>query len=146
MAAIQSCTEKSISQNHTESDVKQKLSCNNCIEYQHKLEELILELSSAKKIIQLLQEDQNTCNGPTRARAPDEGQNSHVSNELHNTWEIVSNKSKKSKKLNNTQPGQLPIPTITTTNRYHALHNLQSDTEFPSIIRLNIPNITTSRK
>ena len=92
MAAIQSHIEKSISQNYTESDVKQKLSCNNCIEYQHKLEELILELSSAKKIIQLLEEDQNTCSGPTTTRAPDKGQNSHVSNELHNTWETVSDK------------------------------------------------------
>jgi superfamily II helicase len=73
MAAIQSGMNKLVSQNCAKSDVKQKLSCNSCVEYQCKLEELVLELSSAKKIIQLLQEDQNTYNDPTLARTPEVG-------------------------------------------------------------------------
>jgi len=123
-----------VSQNCAKNDVKQKLSCNSCVEYQYKLEELVLELSSAKKIIQLLQEDQNTYNDPTLARTPEEGRNSHVSNELNNTWKIAIDKSRKFKKLNDTSTDQLPIPIIPITNRYHALHNLQNDAELPCII------------
>jgi len=134
MAAILSRVDESVSQSCKESDVKQQLSCNYCVKYKCELEELILELSSAKKIIQLLQEDQNTHNDPTIARTSEDGSNPHVSNELNNNWEIVTDKSRKLKKLNEISPDQLPIPTIPITNRYHALHNLQNDTELPSII------------
>jgi len=98
MAAILSRVDESVSQNSTESDVKEQSSCTYCEKYQYKLEELILELSSAKKIIQLLQEDQNTHNTPTITRTPEEERNSHVSNELNNPWEIVTDKSRKPKK------------------------------------------------
>jgi hypothetical protein len=100
MAVIESRVDESVSQNCTESDVKQQSSCNYCVKYKCELEELILELSSAKKIIQLLQEDQNTHNDPTIARTSEDGRNSHVSNELNNNWEIVTDKSRKPKKLN----------------------------------------------
>ena len=75
-----------------------------------------------------------------------------MSNELNNTWEIVADKSRKPKKLNNTSPDQLPIPIIPITNRYHALHNLQNDTELPSIISKqrtkyhHIKKVTRSKK
>jgi len=67
MAEIKSGMNKLVLQNCAKSDVKQKLSCNSCVEYQYKLEEFVLELSSVKKIIQLLQEDQNTYSDPTLA-------------------------------------------------------------------------------
>jgi hypothetical protein len=129
-AAIRSCVGESVSQNYTESGIKQKLGCNNCIEYQYKLEKLILELSSAKKIIQLLQEDHNTSNVPVVAGTPEEDFNTHVSNNLNNTWKTVTGKSRKSKKPNDTSLDQFPIPVTTITSRYQALHNLQNDTEF----------------
>ena len=129
MAAILSRGDELVSRNCTGTDVKQQSSCNYCVEYQYKLEEFTLELSSAKKIIQLLQEDQNTHNDPTITRTPEEERNSHVSNDLNNTWEIVTDKSRKPKKLNSTSPDQLPIPIIPITNQYHPLHNIQKDTE-----------------
>jgi hypothetical protein len=94
----------------------------------------------------LLQEDQNTHNDPTIARTSEDRHNSHVSNELNNNWEIVTDKSRRPKKLNETSPDQLPIPIIPITNRYHAFRNLQNDTELPSIIPNQRTKITTLRK
>jgi hypothetical protein len=127
MAAALFRVDELLSQNCTVSDVKQQSNCNDCVKYKCELEELTQELSAAKKIIQLLQEDLNTRIDPTVARMSNNGRNSHVSSDFNNNWEIVTDKSRKPKKLNRTSLYQLPIPVIPFTNRYHALPNLQND-------------------
>jgi hypothetical protein len=136
MAAGLSHEGELVPHNYKESDVNQQFSCNYCFKYKCELKELTQEPLSAKKIIQLLQEDLNTYKDPTVTRTSDDRSNSHVSSYLSNNWEIVADKSINPKKLNRTSHGQLPIPVIPITNRYSALHNLQNDTELPS----NIPN------
>jgi len=54
-----------------------------------------------------------------------------VSSKLRNNWETVTDKPRKSKKVNRTTHDQLPIPVIPITNCYNALHNLQNDLELP---------------
>ena len=63
--------------------------CKSCIEYKCILEELTQELQSAKKIIQLLQDDINICKGQTLSTIPSlpyESSTSSVSNNT-NSWE-----------------------------------------------------------
>jgi hypothetical protein len=48
---------------------------------------------------------------------------SHVSSKLTNNWQIVTNKSRKSKISDRTTHGQLPISVLPITNRYNALRN-----------------------
>ena len=47
--------------NYKISDVNQAFRCSSCFKYKCELEELTEELITMKKIIQLLQEDLNTC-------------------------------------------------------------------------------------
>jgi hypothetical protein len=133
MAAALSRVDELVSQNCTVSDVKQQSNCNDCVKYECELEELTQELSSAKKIIQLLQEELNTRIDPMVARTSTNGRHSYVSSNFssdfnNNNWVIVTDKSRKPKKLNRTSLDQPPIPVKPLTNRYHALHNLQHDT------------------
>jgi hypothetical protein len=121
MAAVLSHVSELVPLNCTESDVNQQSSCNYCFKYKCELEELTQELLSAKKIIQLLQEDLNTYKDPTVARMSDDRSNSHVSSNLSSNWEIVTDKSRKPKKLNRISHDQLPIPVIPIKNHYNAL-------------------------
>ena len=134
MAATLSRVDELVSVNCTESDVNQQSSCNYCLKYKYELEELTQELLSAKKIIQLLQEDRNAYKDPTVSGTSEDRSNSHVSSNLSSNWEIVTDKSSKPNKLNITSHEQLPIPVIPITNRYNVLHNLQYDAELPSTI------------
>ena len=82
MATVLSRVGELVSLNYTESDVNQQSSCNYCFKYKCELEELTQELLSAKKIIQLLEEDRNTYKDPTAVRTSDDRSNSHVSSNL----------------------------------------------------------------
>jgi hypothetical protein len=113
------------------SDVNQLIRCNSCFKYKCELEELTQEPITTKKIIQLLQEDLNTYKDLTSSRTPNNRSNSHVSSKLTNDWEIVTDKSRKSKKSNRTTHNQLPVPVILITHHYNALPNLQNDRELP---------------
>ena len=100
------------------------------------------ELITARKIIQLLQEDLNTYKDLTPPSTSYVRSNSHVNSKLTNKWEIVTDKSRKSSRIIH---DQLPIPVIPTTNRYNVLHNLQNDVESPSSpqnhhIKKNVPS------
>jgi len=56
------CSGDQLTQVEENSVLNQTFSCKSCKEYKGILEELIQELQSAKKIIQLLQEDVNMSN------------------------------------------------------------------------------------
>ena len=125
--------------NSAENDINQQLNCIHCLKYKSELEELTQEILSAKKIIQLLQEDRNTYKEPTTIRMSDEKEITHVSNNSSSNWKLVMDKSRKIKRLNRNTHDQFPIPVIPITNRYNSLYNLQNDTEFLS----DIPNYHT---
>jgi hypothetical protein len=108
------------------SDVNQQFRCNFCLKCKCELEEMAEELISARKIIQLLQDDLNTSKDFMPISKSDEKSNSHVNTKLTNKWDIVTNKSSKSSRI---LCNQMPIPVIPTSNRYNALHNLQNDLE-----------------
>jgi hypothetical protein len=127
--------------NYKFSDVNQPHRCNTCLKYKSELEEMAVELTTARKIIQLLQEDLNTYKDPTLPSTSYKRSNSHVNNKLTNKWEIVKDKSSKSSRIIHDQQ---PISVIPITNRYNALHNLQNDVEAPSSpqnhrIKMNVP-------
>jgi hypothetical protein len=124
------------------SEVKQSLKCNTCSKYKGELEEMTKELSTSKKIIQLLLEDLNTFKDPT----PDARNNPHVSNKLSTSWETVNAKPSKSHKVKASIQDQLPIPVIPITNRYSALHNLKNNTEFPRHIQFQRNKKNTSTR
>jgi hypothetical protein len=86
------------------------------------------ELISARKIIQLLQDDLNTFKDIMLTSKSDERINSLVNNKLTNKWEIITNKSSKSNRI---LRDQMPIPVIPITNHYNVLHNLKNDLESP---------------
>ena len=90
------------------------------------------ELISARKTIQLLQEDLTTYMDLTTSNTSDERSNSHVSSKLINNWEIVNDKSRKSTRI---MHDQLPISVIPITKWYNALHNLQNDLELLSSLQ-----------
>ena len=110
------------------SDVNQLFRCNSCWKYKCELEEMAGELITARKIIQLLQEDLNTSKDLMPSITSDERNNSHVNSKLTNKWGIVTDESRKCNRIIH---DQLPIPVIPITNRYNALHNLQNDLELP---------------
>ena len=134
MAAALSRVGEMDSLNCTKSYINQQSTCNYCFKYKCELEELTQELLSAKKIIQLLQEDRNTSKDPTTAIMSDDRINTHVSSNSSSDWKVVTDKSRKPKRLNRISHDQLPIPVIPITNRYNSLHNLQNDAEFSSDI------------
>ena len=68
------------------------------------------------------------------ARMSDDRINTHVSSNSSSDWKVVTNKSRKLRRLNRISHDQLPIPVIPITNRYNSLHNLQNDAEFSSDI------------
>ena len=115
--------------NYKVSDVNQPHRCNSCLKYKSELEEMTVELITARKIIQLLQEDLNTYKDPTPPSTFYERSKSHGNSKLTNKWETVTDKSRNSSRITHDQQ---PIPVIPITNRYHALHNLQNDVESPS--------------
>ena len=119
-----------------ESDINQQSNCIHCLKYKSELEELTQELLPAKKIIQLLQEDRNTYKEPTTIIMSDDKKITHVSSNSSSNWKLVTDKSRKPKRLNRNTHDQFPIPVIPITNRYNSLYNLQNVIEFPS----NIPN------
>ena len=129
MAAALSRVGELDSLKHTGSDIIQQSSCNYCLKYKCELQELTQELLSAKKIIQLLQEDNSISKDSTIARTLDDRSNTHVSSNLSSDWEVVTNKSRNPKRLKRIPHDQLPIPVIHLTNRYNTLHNLQNDTD-----------------
>ena len=107
-------------------------SCNLFEEYKHRLEELTQELLSAKKIIQLLQEDvkvdkvmnaTQTVSQHTVTQHPIKS-NPQVSNKA-DIWETVPNRSKRTGKLFNTTYYPMPIPVVPISNRFSVLHNPQ---------------------
>jgi len=59
-------------------------------------------------------------------------------------WQMQS--IKENKKVSDTSPEQLPIPTILTTNRYLALHNLQDDIETHSTVTDHLINYQHNMK
>ena len=135
MAELLSRVEECVSFNCTESDKIHQFSCTNCLKYKYELEKVTQELLSARKIIQLLQEDTNT-NADSTAVKP--SVNPHVSTNTSDNWELVagisnnSRKSRKHKNLNRAAQEQFPIPVVPITNRFDTLYNLQIDAESPS--------------
>jgi hypothetical protein len=104
----------------------QKPVCKYCIGHLSEIALLSTELQSARKIIQLLQNDLNRIkNQPPRNEltAP------QVS-DAPNSWKTIaartSNSSNQRYFQKNTLNYQKPIPVIQTTNRFHVLHNLQT--------------------
>jgi hypothetical protein len=103
--------------------------CKSCIEYQCTLEELTQELQSAKKIIQLLQEDINMSKDHTSfaiPKFPCESNTPSISNNA-NSWKKVLHKTSKRINPHNFPHNQWPIPVISTSNRFDTLHNLKID-------------------
>ena len=121
MAAVRERNDESVPHINTESYLKLKLDCKSCIEYQYKLEELFLELASAKKVIQLLQEEQSVYSDPTAEETTEEGHNPRVSNELNNHWVTNTSKSRKIKQVNS-YPN---VQQIKTHNRFQVLEQFR---------------------
>jgi hypothetical protein len=115
--------------NYKVSDVNEPFSCSSCFKYKIDLEEMAEELITARKIIQLLQEDLNNYKDVTPPSTSDERSKSHMNSKRTNNWEIVTVKHRKYTRVIH---DQLPITVIPITNRYNALHNLQNDIELPS--------------
>jgi lysophospholipase L1-like esterase len=107
-------------------------SCTNCLKYKYELEKVTQELLSARKIIQLLQEDINT---DVDSTAVITSVNPHVSTNTNDNWELVAgitNNSKKSrihKNPNQTSLEKYPISVVPITNRFDILYNLQNEVE-----------------
>ena len=85
------------------------------------MEELFLELASAKKIIQLLQEEQSVYRDPTAEETTEEGHNPRVSNELNNHWMTNTNKSRKIKQVNSYRN----VQQIKTHNRFQVIEQFR---------------------
>ena len=81
-------------------DVNQQFRHNSCLKYKCELEEMAEELTSASKIIQLLQDDLNTFKDLMLTSKSDERSNSRINSKLTNKWEIVTDKSSKSSYVN----------------------------------------------
>jgi len=103
------------------------------MEYKGILEELTQELQSAKKIIQLLQEDVKmnkdqslsvilrfTCENNTTLVSVNES-----------SWKNALHKPSNQVNPHNSQINWLPIPVILTSNRFDILHNLETDQQLP---------------
>ena len=69
------------------SDVNQQFRRNFCLKYKCELVEMAEELISARKIIQLLQDELNTYKDLMPTSKSDEKSNSHVNTKLTNKWE-----------------------------------------------------------
>jgi len=109
--------------------LNQTSSCKSCTEYKSILEELTQELQSAKKIIQLLQEDVNMSrdhSSSTIPRSPCENNTSLVS-DSESSWKKVLHKSSNRVNPHNSANNQWPIPVISNSNRFDILHNLKFD-------------------
>jgi hypothetical protein len=101
--------------NYKVSDVNQTFSCSSCFKYKSDLEEMVEELITARKIIQLLQKDLNNYKDLTLPSTSDERSNSHTNSKRTNNWEIVTDKRRKSTRVIH---DQLPIPVIPIANQY----------------------------
>ena len=113
---------------HNVNYVNQQFRCNSSLKYKCELEEMAEELTSARKIIKLLQYDLNTFKDLMLTSKSNERSNSHINSKLTNKWEIVTVKSSKSSRI---LCEQMLIPVIPIINRYNALCNLQNDQEIP---------------
>jgi hypothetical protein len=146
MAELSSCVDECVSFNSTESDKTHQFSCTNCLKYKCELEKVTQELLTARKIIQLLQEDTIT-DADTTAIKP--SVNPHVSTNTSDNWELVtgvSNNSSKYRNRNRVAQEQFPIPVIPITNRFDALYNLEIDAESPSNTRNHSAKYQHSKK
>jgi hypothetical protein len=129
MAERQLCFREQSAQVEVNSVLNQTSLCKSGIEYQCTLEELTQELQSAKKIIQLIQDDINKSKDHTSfaiPRSPGESNTSSVSNSANN-WKKVLHKTNKRTDPLNSLNNQWPIPVISTSNRFDTLHNLKID-------------------
>ena len=120
---------ESVFQNYKISKVNQPHRCNSCFKYKSELEEMAVELRTARKIIQLLQEDLHTYKDPTPTSTSGVRSKSHGNSKLTTNWETITVKSRKPSRLAHDLQ---PIPEIPISNRYNILHNLQNDVEPPS--------------
>ena len=84
------------------------------------------ELITAKKIIQLLQEDLNTYKDLARPRALDGRNTTNLNSKPSVNWETVTGTTTKYTKVRHEHQY---IPVIPISNRYSALHNLQNEME-----------------
>jgi hypothetical protein len=104
----------------------QKPVCNYCSGYLSEITSLNTELQSAKKIIQLLQDDLNGI----KNQPPWSERTSPQVSDAPNSWKTIaariSNPGNQSYFTKNILHNQKPIPVIQTSNRFHVLHNLQT--------------------
>jgi len=101
--------------------------CTCCVQCKHILETVLQELSPARKIIQLLQEDINskTVNNVinTTENVTNREMNYDSRNDISNEWKLVSaNKDR----VNRKTPLHQSQPIHTIINRYAVLGNLQN--------------------
>ena len=94
MADLLSRVEECVSFNCTESDKIHQFSCPDCLKYKYELEKVNQELLSARKIIQLLQEDMNTGADSLNLTV-----NPQVSTSTSDNWELVADISNNSRKF-----------------------------------------------
>jgi len=133
MADESSCCEEQLTQVEGNSVMDQTFSRKSCVEYTGILEELTQELQSAKKIIQLLQEDVKKSTEQSVSAIPRftcENNTSSVS-DSESSWENVLHKSSNQFNPHNSQINRWPIPVIITSNHFDILHNLETDRQLP---------------
>jgi len=112
--------------NYNLTSVNQPPQCSSCIKYKSEWEEIVEELETAKKIIQLLQEDPNTFKDLTPSNILDVSSATRLNSKTTVNWEIVTGTSRKSTRVGGEHRH---IPVIPISNRYDVLHNLQNDVE-----------------
>jgi len=117
---------ESVAFNYKLTNVNQPPKCSSCLKYKSEWEEVVEELVTAMKIIQLLQEDLNTYKDLKPPNILDVSSSIHWNSKSSVNWETVTGTSRKSTRE---RLKQQHIPVILILNRYDVLHNLQSDVE-----------------
>jgi len=111
------CCEEQLTRVEENSVLNQTFMCKSCIEYKGILEELTQELQSAKKIIQLLQDDVKMSKDQSVSAVPSftwENNTSAVS-DSESSWKNVLHKPSNRMNPHNLQINQWPIPVILTS-------------------------------
>jgi hypothetical protein len=120
--------------------------CNFCSGYLSEIASLNTEIQSARKIIQLLQDDLNGI----KDQPPWWERSITHANDAPNNWNNWKTKAARTRISNpgnrrcltrNTLLNQKPIPVIQTSNRFHVLHNLQTVQKEASHAFERTPNI-----
>ena len=101
--------------NYNLTSVNQPPQCSSCIKYKSEWEEIVEELETAKKIIQLLQEDLNTFKDLTPSNILDVSSATRLNSKTTVNWEIVTGTSRKSTRVGGEHRH---IPVIPISNRY----------------------------